>query len=304
MNAASWIVFSVATCAGVATALVAWLIGRAVAAVPGEDRQYKDPPPLGFRLLWWPVQWTAYFIRPLVSQRRRESLAARLRKAGLEYSISPAQFIASRIIFGMLLATLLVWLLHGLAGLRGQGFDASLYLQATLLALVFGWTLPAVWLRDQVVRRNREVLKTLPFFLDVITLCVQAGLNLQGAMRQAVVNGPPGVLRGELQRVLREIRAGQPRAQSLRTMAERLGEPAIASFVGAVIQAENMGMNLGPVLRAQADQRRSERFLRAEKLAMQAPVKMLFPLILFIFPCTFIVLLFPVLVRVFQSGMF
>lgn len=303
MNAAIWVVASVAAAAGIAAALVAWLVSQAVAAVPEEDRQYKDSPPLGFRLAWWPIQWTSYFIRPLVSRRRHESLVARLRKAGLEYSLGPAQFVASRIVCGVLVAVLLCWMTHAMGDLRGEGFEASLYLQVALLGLVFGWIFPAVWLRDQAVRRNREVLKTLPFFLDVITLCVQAGLNLQGAMRQAVVNGPPGVLRAEFQRVLRDIRAGQPRAQSLRTMADRLGEPTITSFVGAVIQAENMGMNLGPVLRAQADQRRSERFLRAEKLAMQAPVKMLFPLILFIFPCTFIVLLFPVLVRVFQSGM-
>ena len=86
-------------------------------------------------------------------------------------------------------------------------------------------------------------------------------------------------MRDEFQRVLRDIRAGKARAESLRAMADRLKEPSIGSFCTAVIQAESMGMNLGPILRAQADQRRSERFLRAEKLAMEAPVKMLFPLI-------------------------
>ena len=86
-------------------------------------------------------------------------------------------------------------------------------------------------------------------------------------------------------------------------MAERLNEPSVANFTSAVIQAESMGMNLGPVLRAQADQRRSERFMRAEKLAMEAPVKMLFPLIAFIFPCTFIVLLFPIAMKLLNSGL-
>lgn len=304
MNTAIPVVFSVAIAAGIAAALIVWLIGRAVIQVPVEDRQYKDPPPLALRPAWWPIRWLGHFIRPLIRKRNHERLLARLRKAGLEYSLGPAQFIASRIVCSLLTAALLCALTASMGDLRGRGFAASLYVQLALPGLVFGWIFPAVWLRDRILQRKREVLKTLPFFLDVITLCVQAGLNLQGAMRQAVVNGPPGVLRDEFQRVLRDIRAGQPRAQSLRAMADRLGEPTIASFVGAVIQAENMGMNLGPVLRAQADQRRSERFLRAEKLAMQAPVKMLFPLILFIFPCTFIVLLFPVLVRVFQSGMF
>jgi tight adherence protein C len=117
-----------------------------------------------------------------------------------------------------------------------------------------------------------------------------------------VAKGPKGVLRSEIQRVLRDIRAGKARADALRGMAERLNEPNVTHFVTAVIQAERMGMNLGPVLRAQADQRRSERFLRAEKLAMEAPVKMLFPLIAFIFPCTFIVLFFPIAMKFMHPG--
>ena len=125
---------------------------------------------------------------------------------------------------------------------------------------------------------------------------------MQGAMNQAVAKGPKGVLRDEIQRVLRDIRAGKGRADSLRAMSERLQEAPVTSFTTAVIQAESMGMNLGPVLRAQADQRRSERFLRAEKLAMEAPVKMLFPLIVFIFPCTFIVLFFPIVMKFIHAG--
>ena len=110
-------------------------------------------------------------------------------------------------------------------------------------------------------------------------------------------------MREEFQRVLRDIRAGKPRATSLRDMAGRLNETSVTNFTIAVIQAESMGMSLGPILRAQADQRRIERFLRAEKLAMEAPVKMLFPLIAFIFPCTFIVLFFPIVMKFMNSGL-
>ena len=176
-------------------------------------------------------------------------------------------------------------------------------LQALPLAGLLGWGYPALWLGDRLKARKKELLKSLPFFLDIITLCVEAGLNLQGAMTQAVAKGPKGVLRDEFQRVLRDIRAGKARAESLRAMAQRMDEPAVANFTTAVIQAESMGMNLGPVLRAQADQRRSERFLRAEKLAMEAPVKLLFPLLAFIFPCTFIVLFFPIAMKFMHSGL-
>lgn len=175
------------------------------------------------------------------------------------------------------------------------------FLQVSAVAALFGYAYPYIWLRDVLLRRKSELLKSIPFYLDIITLCVEAGLNMQGAMGQAVAKGPKGVLREEFQRVLRDIRAGKARADSLRSMAERLAEPNITSFIIAVIQAEKMGMNLGPVLRVQADQRRSERFLRAEKLAMEAPVKMLFPLIAFIFPCTFIVLFFPIAMKFMNS---
>ena len=118
-----------------------------------------------------------------------------------------------------------------------------------------------------------------------------------------VLKGPKGAMRDEFQRLLRDIRAGKSRATSMRDMAERLNEAPISHFVTAVIQAEKMGMNLGPVLRAQAEQRRVERFHRAEKLAMEAPVKMLLPLIAFIFPCTFIVLFFPIAMQFMHSGL-
>lgn len=97
--------------------------------------------------------------------------------------------------------------------------------------------------------------------------------------------------------MLRDVRAGKPRAQALRHMAERLDMAGISSFVSSVVQAEKTGANLGPVLRAQSDQRRMERFARAEKLAMEAPVKMLGPLIMFIFPNTFAVLGFVILTK-------
>jgi tight adherence protein C len=182
-------------------------------------------------------------------------------------------------------------------------FSGNTYLQTAIYGALFGWLYPALWLKDRLALRRRETLKSFPFFLDIITLCVEAGLNFQGAMNQAVDKGPKGVLRDEFRRVLRDIRAGKPRAESLRHMAERLNEPCATNFTTAVIQAEAMGMNLGPILRAQADQRRMERFLRAEKLAMEAPVKMLFPLIAFIFPCTFIVLFFPIVMQFMQTGL-
>ena len=302
---ATIIVILFATAIGLAVALVTWLISKAVSEIPPEDRLYKDPPPLGFRLVWLPIQWISYFIAPLQRIKSHNSMLIKLRQAGLDFSISPPQFNAARLLCAVLVSLVFYWVLASFDNPKDgpPGFDISLYLQVVLLGSLLGYFYPVIWLKDHLARRKSELLKSLPFFLDIITLCVEAGLNLQGAIGQAVSKGPKGVMRDEFQRVMRDIRAGKARAESLRAMAERLNEPSVANFCTAVIQAEGMGMNLGPILRAQADQRRSERFLRAEKLAMEAPVKMLFPLIAFIFPCTFIVIFFPIAMKFMHSGM-
>ncbi len=281
--------------AGLGAASVAWLLGRSMVELPVEDRTWLDRPPLLLRLMWWPTRWLAHGLEPLLPTRSRERLLVRLRLAGLDYAVSPAQLIAHR------------WATTALGGLLG-GWLASAWhaphpiLLAALcaaLAHLCAWA----WFRDRVQWRRRQLLKSLPFFLDLITLCVEAGLNLPAALRQAATKGPPGPMRDELQRVLRDVRAGKSRADALRTFADRLYEPAVSQLVAAIIQAENMGLDLGPVLRAQSGQRRSERFARAEKAAMEAPVKMLLPLIACIFPCTFLVLAFPIAVRFIHMGL-
>lgn len=291
----------IASTAGLCAALIAWMLSRSWAAVPEEDRAYKDIPPLGFRLLWAPVRWLAHYIEPRLSVRTSRRLARRLMNGGLEFSVSPAQFVAARCLGVVLMA------LFGfeIAAVLDRQDELPLWgaMQVALAGAVFGWMYPAIWLRDRIMLRKRELLKALPFYLDIITLCVEGGLNLHGAISQAVAKGPKGVLRDEFQRVMRDIRAGKPRAEALRGMGKRIKDPGVTAFCSAVIQAEAMGMSLGPILRAQADQRRVERFLRAEKMAMEAPVKLLFPLIAFIFPCTFIVLFFPIVIKFMHSGL-
>lgn len=304
MDEDTLIIVALAVMTGLSIALVAWTLGRAVADVPEEDREYKDPPPVGFRLAWWPIQWISFYIEPMLSARRNAAIMGKLRKAGLDYSLRPAQFVASELISAAFTGMLFYWVLDSFDQSRSGGprFTEALYWQVALFGALFGWAYPAIWLHDTIQGRRRALLKALPFFLDIVTLCVEAGLNFQGALHQAVLKGPKGVMRDEFQRVMRDIRAGKPRAEALRALAQRLKETPVTNFVASVIQAERLGMNLGPVLRAQADQQRIERFLRAEKLAMEAPVKMLFPLIAFIFPCTFIVLFFPIVVKFMEAG--
>ena len=279
---------------GFSVAVVVWLIAKALAEIPEQDRTYLDPPPLGFRLVWWPIRWVTFYSGGLLSARYRQKVQLRLRQGGLDFCLSPQQFTSSRLVCAIFCALLAWWIT---ATLHWRTWTPMLALA------VFGYGYPGLWLSDRLAFRRRDLLKSLPFVLDIITLCVEAGLNLQGAMNQAVQRGPKCVLRDEMLKVLRDIRAGKQRAEAMRAMADRLGESAITNLVTSLIQAETLGMSLGPVLRAQAEQRRSERFLRAEKLAMEAPVKMLLPLIAFIFPCTFIVLGFPIVMKLLTLGL-
>jgi tight adherence protein C len=300
----STVIVLLALAVGVAVALVGWLVGRSAVRMPVENRAYKDAPPLGFRLVWWPIQWLSHYLALLGLAASDDKSRLRIRRAGLDYMLTPSQFLAACLLCMSATAALCCWLLFTLGSVRAgaQPFSMAAYGQTALFGMLLGWAMPRFWLHDRSALRQREILKSLPFFLDIITLCVEAGLNLQGALNQAVDKGPPGALRDECQRVLRDVRAGKARAEALRAMAERLREPGITSFVTSVIQAESMGMNLGPVLRAQADQRRTVRFQRAEKKALEAPVKLLLPLIAFIFPCTFVVLFFPIAMQFLHAG--
>jgi tight adherence protein C len=169
--------------------------------------------------------------------------------------------------------------------------------------VVLGFFLPRIWLSDVQQRRVKAIQRTLPVYLDFVTMAVEAGLNMTGAINQAMEKGPSGPLRHEFFLVVRDLRSGLSRSEALRRMDARLGMSEITSFVGTVIQAEKMGARLGSALRAQSEQRRTERFQRAEKLAMEAPVKLIGPLMMFIFPVTFIVLGFPIAMKFLNSGM-
>lgn len=287
------IILTIAAATASAVLLIFWLFTRLVNVVPEQDRTWNDPPPLGFRMIWWPIEWLAFYLEPLISSKHQATRLTQLRQAGLDYTLNPAQFLGGRILWGVLTACFANWM-------AGSFQIFSL----TLLSIAFalGFYFPAIWLNDLIQLRRKQMIKTLPFFLDIITLCLESGLNINSALQQAVAKGPKGVLQTEFQRVLRDIRAGSNRSDAIRNMAQRLNHSAITNFTSTLIQAEASGMSLGPILRAQSEQRRNERFTQAEKVAMEAPVKLLFPLIVFIFPCVFIILLFPIVMKIIAQG--
>ena len=135
----------------------------------------------------------------------------------------------------------------------------------------------------------------MPFVLDLLTLSVEAGLDFMTAIQRTTERPVVDPLTEELLRVVREIQVGTPRRQALRAMSNRVNLPDMRSLVNALVQADELGVSIGSILRIQADQLRVRRFENAEKLANEAPVKLLAPLVICIFPCVFLILLGPVL---------
>lgn len=261
--------------------------------VPTEDRTYLDPIAPRARLLWPLVRLTAYTLTARLPNSWLEKTHKRLLRAGASYLLSAEDYLALRALAGLGAGLVTLWsgyLLH------------EVLLEPTLALTILGSLLPSLWLHERRQRRNREIGRLLPVYLDYVTLAVEAGLNFAGALAQAVDKGPQGPMQREFQLVLRDVKAGLPRAQALKRMDERLELPEIGAFVSAVNQAERTGAVLGRVLRAQAERSRMERFQRAEKAAMEAPVKLIAPLVIFIFPTTFLVIAFPIAMMFLHSG--
>lgn len=198
--------------------------------------------------------------------------------------------VASVLVFGMLGFLLLVT----------SGGVSMMTLFMFVVAMVMGVMLPKLWLNQRVTARQTAIVKSLPDALDLITVCVEAGLGLDAALARVAerVEGPFGE---ELSRTLREIALGKMRRDALRELGERTGVQDLQTFVNAVIQAEQMGSSIGQVLRVQSDQLRIRRRQRAEEQAYKAPVKMIFPLVLCIFPTLFIVILGPAVITIMQE---
>jgi tight adherence protein C len=228
-----------------------------------------------------------------MSVEQTEKLRTQLVHAGLYYLYMPYEFAALRIVSAML-ALVAVALILPLLPIK---LFHSNQLEWAVALCALGYAMPYISMKEQAKRRQKEIVRMLPTYLDFITMTVEAGLSLGGALSQAVAKGPPGLLRSELERVNRDVKAGSGRIEALQMMAERLDIREITTLVNAIALAERTGGSVGHVLRAQADQRLSERFQRAEKLAMEAPVKLIFPLVAFIFPSTFVVIGFPIAMR-------
>jgi tight adherence protein C len=267
---------------------------RLMRAVPEENRTWLDPLPPLLRVIWPAVNFVAHYGGGWFGERLVERTDAQLRLTSLNFLMNAQQFLALSLVASMsaVLAARLVMLASGL-------FSWAVL----LLAMGVGYFYPRIWMRDVRRRHVATVLRQLPIYLDFLTLAVEAGLNINGAIQKAVEKGPEGPLRREFEHVLRDLKSGLSRTDALRRFDERQRIGEVSNLIRTIAQAERMGSGLAKTLRFQSEQRRSERFQRAEKQAMEAPVKLVFPLLMFIFPVTFIVLGFPIAMKFMQEGL-
>ena len=223
-----------------------------------------------------------------------ERTEKRLALAGNPGEMRVADWLGIKAV-GTIVGAILFFFLFVVVGVLGLPFVVGVML--TLVGALFGYTIPEFWLGGRVKKRQHAILLLIPDALDLLTISVRAGLGFDAALGK-VVEKLPGPLSDEFRRALAEVRVGKQRREALRDIVARTEVPPLTNFIGAIIQAEQLGVSISKVLQVQSEQLRIERRQRAEEQAAKAPIKMLFPLVGCIFPSLFIVILGPALILI------
>jgi tight adherence protein C len=233
-----------------------------------------------------------------------ERLAVRLSPAGiatvmqrrLDVAGNPAGWTTDRMLAVKGLGLVALGVLGALFGIR----HPELLVVGGGIGAVIGFFLPDLLLHNSGLRRQQRIPRALPDALDMLTICVEAGLGFDAALAQ-VARNTPGPLAGEFARVLQEMQIGKSRAEAMRAMGDRTTVPELRAFVSAMIQASELGIPVAHVLREQAKEMRVRRRQRAEAQAQKVPVKITFPLILCLFPALLVVVLGPGIIQIAHS---
>lgn len=242
--------------------------------------------------------WLVNFTRPFFTQyvvpvvrgkpfwdNRRQIYKRKLVTAGLNRELTPDQFISYKF-FLIVFFPLVLGMMNAL-GLIDLAWPY------VLLSGVVGWFYPDFWTAQRIRNRQKEIRRSMPFVVDLLALSTEAGLDFVNAIGRVVEKSAPGPLLDEFEQLLREIQVGSSRQDAMREMSLRIDMPEMSSFIAILISADQMGASIGKVLRQQSDQIRSERFVAAEKAGAAASQKIILPLVLFIMPAVFLMILGP-----------
>ena len=236
-------------------------------------------------------------ISRLSPNRNVAEVRRRLAMAGRPFGWGPTEFIGVRglaAVVGLVLPFVLMTITQ--APLKNR-------LMFPLLLGALGYFAPVLWLRGKITRRQKEIVRSLPDALDLLTVSVEAGLGFDAALAKVSEKWDNELSRA-FGRVIHEIRIGKLRREALHDMADNMDVPDVTSFVAAIIQADQLGVSISKILRIQSDQMRIKRRQRAEEMAHKAPIKMLIPMVFLIFPAIYIILLGPAVLVLLHSGVF
>lgn len=226
--------------------------------------------------------------RRLKFSKLKKGLSKKLICGGIDFSVE--QFLALKEIAGAL--SCLFYLL------ASEGISSVYF----IFWLIIGFSLPDLWLKNKIQKRQREIRRVLPDVVDLLSLSVEAGLDFMLTVNRVVRESKPNPFVGELGRMWQETRIGRSRREALLNMGKRIDIPDVSSFVRTLVQADRMGTSIGEALHNLSQEVRLQRFQRGEKLALQAPVKLLIPLMLFILPVVLIIVAGPILLQFMKQG--
>jgi tight adherence protein C len=249
--------------------------------------------PFGQRVLLPLVSWLLSRLQAISPQRSSQALRLKLIQAGRPAGLDVGGLTVIRLALAALLpmATVGSSLLHGNFTTLNLGIAA--------FGVFAGWRLPMVWLSFKVDSRKSAIERSLPDALDLLVVCVEAGNGLEQGLA-TVAQHLHGPLSDEIAATLREVALGKPRSDALRELSQRSGTRDLQTFIAAVLQADRLGIGIAQTLRIQSEAMRTRRRQRAEEQAAKAPVKMLLPLVLFIFPSLMIVIIGPAAMSIFS----
>lgn len=291
-----------------AALLMGWYIGKQATeiryATLADGQRQRRSLPLSFQWLL-PFTQNVRLFRKRDYAPLRQKVETKLTAAGYDTVLSPADFLALRLLVPLVMGPVVILLIYVATSRIPGGMGITIRDRQWILFLsIFMYLVmrPTTWLNATIRRRHREIERGLPFVLDLLTLSVEAGLDFMTAIRRLIDRRKVDALSEEFIRAVREMQVGRTRKDALKDMARRARHPDLSSVVSALVQADELGVGIGTILRIQAEQMRTRRFQRAEKMANEAPVKLLFPLVCFIFPSVFLVLLGPIFLQMLKSG--
>jgi tight adherence protein C len=282
--------------AGISTALIAWILTRMygsfdVSRFARDESTEREEAPFLLRCVLPYASAAGSAILGGIGENRflvrkyREKISKMILMAGDPAGLTPSDMVGLSVV-GAVVGTVCAAVIYSMVGKWGGAL--------LLFGSVTGIVLPQVWINDRIKTRQIQIRRGLPYCLDLMTLAVESGMDFTTALQIVGERLRVKALAVELRRTIRAIQMGKVRSEALRDLSNRVALPDLSSVTAAIVQADEFGADLAPILRIQSEQIRTRRFQQAEKLAMEAPVKMLLPLVAFFFPTTLIVIFGPI----------